>query len=124
MKTLLLDGFIIINHYSLTVSDIQPLELQQIQASSYRIDGNQSRLPEYGILHNNNFWAPANNEDSQKHWFQVELTAIAGITGIRTQGAIIQEQWVKQLYVYAGNDEDYLMPIMEAGRAKVQCLIT
>ena len=107
-----------------TIVDKQPLEIEQIQASSYRVDGNQSRLPEYGILHHNNFWAPiidrVTDRHNQKHWFQVKLSALAGITGIRTQGAGIQEQWVKQLYVYAGNDESYLMPIREAGRAKVQ----
>ncbi len=102
----------------LTVLDIEPLELQQINASSYRISGN--RRPEYGILDSNSFWAPSVDQPYQSHWFQVELSALAGITGIRTQGAGIRGQWAKKLFVYAGNDENSLMPIMEGGRAKVQ----
>ena len=80
------------------------------------------RCPWYARLHNDDFWAVLNYENSY-HWIQIDLlSATQPIVGIQTQGSTPETrptQWVETLQVETGNDSTSLKPIMESGVNKV-----
>ncbi|XP_072017484.1 retinoschisin-like [Amphiura filiformis] len=102
--------------------DIQPLGLEsglikdsQITASSYHVD---NRLPEFGRLNYDNYWAPATNDYITYHWLQVDFLSAVAIQGIKVQGSGFLQQWVTHLSIKTGNDENSLAPVMESGIEK------
>ncbi|XP_072017377.1 uncharacterized protein [Amphiura filiformis] len=109
------------------VSDIQPLGLEngfitddQITASGYHnMNGDGGlRLPGYGRLNNDNFWMASTNDSIHVHWLQIKFHTKVGMAGIRTQGAGSLDQWVTQLSIKTGNNENALTPIIKSGREK------
>ncbi|XP_072017378.1 uncharacterized protein [Amphiura filiformis] len=92
----------------------------QLTASSYYMyGGGGGTLPKYGRLNNNAFWAASTNNNNVHQWLQIEFNTNVGMTGIRTQGAGSLDQWVAQLSIKTGNNENTLTSVIESGTEKI-----
>ncbi|XP_072017518.1 lactadherin-like [Amphiura filiformis] len=78
-----------------------------------------NRLPKFGRLNYNNYWAALTNNSGQNHWLQVDFLSAVGIKGIRTQGAGLVPQWVTTLSIKTGDDENSFAPILVSGVDKI-----